>query len=169
MHTINHHTSQFEQAAARYFELIESAASLSRRQFIERALVAVADLFRLALSLPRVKPDTADGAPDQVSKERWWSIHNQLGAMLGDANAYWMVFDPADTKDHEAIVSTLSDDLADIYRDLKASIEGETQKIPTSDELWDLRFSFETHWGQHAVSALSAMHALLYGPTAIID
>jgi hypothetical protein len=66
-------------------------------------------------------------------------------------------------------VSTLSDDLADIYRDLRASLLGDPARIQTNDALWDLRFSFETHWGQHAVSALAAMQALLFGPNSISD
>jgi len=165
----NHDTRQFERAAAEYFELIERGASHSRRQFIERAQEAVADLFHLALSLPRVAPDTVDGPADRISNEQWWSTCNQLGETLGEANAYWLVFDPADAKDHEAIVSTLSDDLADIYRDLKTSLGDDVPTVLTNDDLWELRSSFETHWGHHAVCALSAMHALLYGPNAIID
>jgi len=161
--------NQLRREATEYFEIIEKSASMSRRQFLETVQRLVADLYRLALSLPHVAPDTADGQRDQVSNEQWWAVYNQLDQRLGEANIYWLVFDPADSKDHEAIAQTLSDDLADIYRDLKNCIPADGFEAFDNDALWSLRFNFETHWGQHAVSALAAIHALLHGPHGIMD
>ncbi|HMB27145.1 MAG TPA: hypothetical protein VKS99_03530, partial [Blastocatellia bacterium] len=45
--------------ATEYFEVIEKSASTLRRNFLERAQRLVADLYRLALSAPGVRPDTA--------------------------------------------------------------------------------------------------------------
>jgi hypothetical protein len=159
---------QLRMVATEYFEIIEKSASLSRRQFLESVQRLVADLYRLALSLPQVKPDTADGPQDRITNEQWRAIYNQLDRTLGEANIYWLVLDPADPKDHDAIAHTLSDGLADIYRDLKNCVPDGLEAFD-NDALWNLRFSFETHWGQHAVSALAAIHALLHGPHSIID
>jgi hypothetical protein len=128
----------------------------------------VADLYRFALSLPCVKPDTADGPRDRINNEQWWAIYNQLDRTLGEANTYWLVFVPVNPKDHEAITQALSDDHADIYQDLKNCVPDDEFEAFDNDALWTLRFSFETRWGRHAVSALAAIHALLHGPHSII-
>lgn len=169
MVTSENEQSQLQRIATEYFKVIEKSTLLSRRQFLERAQGLVADLYRLALSLPRVEPDTADWPRDRISNEQWWVIFNQLSQRLREANIYWLVFDPAEPKDHEAITQTLSDDLADIYRDLKNCMPSDGFEAFDSDALWSLRFSFETHWGHHAVNALAAIHALLHGPNAVTD
>lgn len=51
-------------------------------------------------------------------------------------------------------------DLEDIYHNLKMELE--KIKIGTDeaveDALWQLKFSFQTHWGNHCVDALKILH-----------
>ena len=58
----------------------------------------------------------------------------------------------------------LADDLADIYKDLKKALELLAEQTDESiqEGLWNLRFSFGTHWGIHAVSAIRFLHFVRY-------
>ena len=70
-----------------------------------------------------------------------------------------------ETYDFEAHQGWLVYDFADIYRDLKIEIT----KIDTintdeaiEDALWQLKWSFTHHWGDHCISALKALHDIWY-------
>jgi hypothetical protein len=160
---------QFRQVAAEYCGVIEQSSTIQRRLFLERIQETLAGLYALATRLPHVRPATSDAGPDRITHDQWHRLYKEIGARLGEADHYRMVFDPADPTDSEAIVTTLSDDLADIYRDLKDALPVGGDETVDADRLWALRWSFETHWGQHALSALTAIHALLHGPSQLVD
>ena len=155
---------QFVSAAREYRLIIDQATALSPRQFLVVVQTTLARLYSLALLLPDADPTTDVESPGRFSPDDWRQLYDRLSGHLGSSDFYWIVFDPIDPDDHESIRHTLADDLSDIYRDLEhASVEREF----TADALWSLRFSFEMHWGHHAVDALTAIHSLLYGPHAL--
>jgi|AntDryMetagUQ889_1029465.scaffolds.fasta_scaffold07066_2 hypothetical protein len=82
--------------------------------------------------------------------------------VLGDWGIYW-VLDPLaidDGKpDPEVMAGDLSDDLADIWRDLKAGLRGLDEGGPEMSIRWEWRWGFYNHWGPHATSALTVLHA----------
>jgi len=78
-----------------------------------------------------------------------------------------MVFDPFEPN-AQPIVHTLSDDLADIYCDINEGLlEIGNQAPVSSGTIWEWKFGLEIHWGRHAVNAISALHALLFGEFAV--
>jgi len=70
---------------------------------------------------------------------------------------YRMVFDPHDlaAKD-EPVVGMLFDDLADIYRDLFRGLD-QWESDHVDEACFDWSQSYSTHWGRHAVNALTAI------------
>lgn len=58
------------------------------------------------------------------------------------------------------MVSAISDDLGDIWRDLREGVDLYRLGY-ISAAAWHWRFHFLLHWGRHAVSAISALHAWL--------
>jgi hypothetical protein len=163
-----HIVESFVATSREYCELIEGIPVLPRRSFLVQVQRTLARLYVLALDLPSVPPETNDLPLERLSAQDWRHLHERLGEYLGAADVYWMVFDPADPIDHEAIAQTLADDLSDIYRDLR-DCAVEVGGTMTGDLLWTLRFSFESHWGHHVVGTLMAIHSLLYGSHAITD
>ena len=156
---------QFVRSARDYCRLIDEADAQTPRRFLETVQTVLARLYSLALELPLVDPTTHGEPPDSMSHDDWRRLYDRLSNFLGDSNLYWMVFDPVDPNDHDSIPHTLADDLSDIYRDLRQASLGSGDEM-SADDLWSLRFSFETHWGHHAVDALAAIHSLLNGPHA---
>jgi hypothetical protein len=55
----------------------------------------------------------------------------------------------------------VSDDLADIWLDLKHGLLALDDGAPPDDVTWEWRFGFYAHWGRHATEALRALHARL--------
>lgn len=160
---------EFRQVAKEYVELIENCGSIPRLKFVKRAHTLLADLYRMGALLPDVTLDTNDLGREPISHEQWAKVYRQISDKLADVNVYWGVFDPADPDDSHAIQGELSDDLADIYRDLRNALPIDDSVPFAPNDLWTLRHEFENHWGHHVVSALTAFHSLLYGPSYLTD
>lgn len=148
--------------ATRYCELIEHEGVVARGDLVEQLRVALGELFVTACRLPTVEPDSDHDVPD-VSHQDWHRIYLELGPRL-DADYYWstrpLPFDPA-RAEPEFTIGSLCDDLADIWQDLTAGLRGRETRMTENDVLWHWKFSFESHWGQHAVDALRVLHALM--------
>ena len=95
-----------------------------------------------ALLLPDLEPTTADPLDDPEGLDSECQDVAAAAATLG-VDLYWEVFDPRELS--EPVAGSLSDDLADIYRDLRRGLAAAERDI--EEAVWDWRFSYETHWG----------------------
>ncbi|MEM7386364.1 MAG: DUF5063 domain-containing protein [Verrucomicrobiota bacterium] len=74
-------------------------------------------------------------------------------------NLYRVVFDPHDFEaDDEPVTGMLSDDLADIYRDLAPGLDN-ARSGHLDDACFDWSESYRCHWSHHAVNALKAIES----------
>jgi hypothetical protein len=81
------------------------------------------------------------------------------GQFLGLRRYYREIFDPYSENTEGEVVGDLIDDLGDVYRDLMAGLV-QWRMGNTGEALWEWRFRFEFHWGEHATSSLRATFAL---------
>ena len=104
---------------------------------------------------------------NRIDHEQWQRVREQVGQRLA-RDLYWVVFEPLEKEKPDPVVGSLSDDLADIWRDLKPGLaEIDSCKATSiSDAVWQWRFSFESHWGHHAAEAIAALHAVCFGEFA---
>ena len=97
---------------------------------------------------------------DLYVKERALDIKNKLG----DIDIYYIYENIFRNDKNENNQTSLSDDLADIYRDLKYCISlyenNKNKKDSSIQDFW--RLSFDTHWGKHILNFLNTMHIRLY-------
>jgi hypothetical protein len=84
---------------------------------------------------------------------------DNLAEYLDQRRYYREIFDPYEDAPKDEVFGDLFDDLQDIHRDLSRGLvhwhEGDGGRA-----LWEWRFGLETHWGEHATSALRALFAL---------
>ena len=116
----------------------------------------VARLHAAALDLPAVHwPSYEVDDVEDISNSELSKVERRLSKL--PLNHYWELFDPLTNKPEDPVCGSLSDDLADIWRDISPPLRlydsGEKRKAASQ---W--RFAFETHWGEHSTSALRAMH-----------
>jgi len=72
-------------------------------------------------------------------------------------NYYRVVFDPHDLDaNKEPGMGMLSDDLADIYRDLVKGLDNEDRGF-IDEACFDWSFSYRSPWARHAMNALTAI------------
>jgi hypothetical protein len=75
-------------------------------------------------------------------------------------NAYSTVFDALNETDRGSIMTTIEDDLGDIYADLMDGLAPYDAGRFT-DAVWQWRFLYWAHWGRHAAHAQTAIYAYL--------
>lgn len=86
---------------------------------------------------------------------------------LGPQEAYWAYFDPSEPPNsvEQPIFHSLADDLADIYRDIKPGLRAwdtcDDSYLETIVFDWKTPL-FGSHWGVHAVSAMRALHPIVF-------
>jgi hypothetical protein len=139
----------FADHVRRYCAFIERAASVPLESRVRAARAHLAELVRAACDLPIGDVDDAD-----VDAE----VHDPPGwPGMGEREIYWEVFDPYDFASIASVAGSLTDDLLDVYRDLRRGLLSyEAGRVGAA--VWEWRFLFEHHWGEHAVDALRALH-----------
>ena len=163
---VNDPISAFTAEARDYCAFVEDSPTSNSWIFTQECLTRVLRLYQAALLLPELSPESAD-LLEGIKHERWNTVRESIERRLS-RDYYWVVFEPLEQDKPELVLGLLSDDLADIWRDLNPGItaidSGRTTFV--SNVVWNWRFSFETHWGQHAASAIYALHALCFGKFA---
>jgi hypothetical protein len=158
----------FGVVAKRFCTVVDSAPNLDRIDLLMQVYRLLPQLIEEAVSLPDLEfsgsMETEEKQIKSLAREmarlthpQWWQLYQSLKEKLGDWDLYWGVFDP--TKEREAVCGSLADDIADIYRDLKEGIIlSESDQALLKDIIWQWRFGFFSHWGNHAMEALRTIH-----------
>ena len=104
---------------------------------------------------------------DGISLQDWEPVRKRVADRLR-SDYYWQVFEPLEVARPEPVSGSLSDDLADVWRDLKVGLQAMDGNAlgGGTEAVWHWRFSFESHWVQHAAGAIAALSALCYGQFA---
>lgn len=158
-------TVDFLNAAQSFVELLEKT-NLDDKQFYKLAHVSLSQLYTTGLQLDEVELiySGSDFECEKTDDELFVNLNVAQIANLGENVYYREVFDPNNEEKDDVVQGRLIDDFADIYKDLK--IELEKIKLGTNaaveDALWQLRFNFYHHWGNHCINALRALHFLWY-------
>lgn len=137
----------FVREARAFCSFVESASKLSLAERLDTARWHLIHLYTAALSLPSVEPDDSDAGPSREVPKSWPGFEGK--------DSYWEVFDPYQLD--EPVGGSLTDDLLDVYRDVQGGLVlWDASQHPNA--IWEWRFHFNVHWGDHAIDALRALH-----------
>lgn len=142
--------ARFSDVAVRYCRFVEAMGELPPDERPTKATRLLTCLLAAATELPQ-QVDVTDAEVERVEAPKF---------DLGTFDFYYEVFDPF-IRD-ELVIGSLSDDLADIYVDLREGIDL-LAAGHTGDALWQWRFHYENHWGDHAADAVRALHRVITG------
>jgi hypothetical protein len=99
-----------------------------------------------------------------VTETDWFRLHDILKEKFGTADDYLEVFDEKINESEDPVISSISENIADIYQDLKDFLllyETGTQEV-MNDAVWECRQNFENFWGQKLANSLRAIHKFIY-------
>jgi hypothetical protein len=142
-----------------YLALVENCEAMAPRDFLSQCGTLLPQIYAAGIQLP--EPELSDEELEFGERE-FESPMGAIGALLGKYDVYAEVFDPV--FDRESLLTHLSDDLADIYADLREPLEifdrGGNNHL--NEALWRWRFNIRGHCGDHLVDALRPIHRLVF-------
>jgi len=156
--TRQHIADRFSAEARRFVEWADGTSTPGPLS-APVALRRVVAVYAAALSLPQPWSERVSNRRDDELDltEDLASVHRRAQSI--PLQHYSEIFSPLVPQD-EPVVGDLADDLRDIYGHLAAGLYlHECGKI--DDALWEWGFNFQAHWGEHASSAIRALHCYL--------
>jgi Domain of unknown function (DUF5063) len=134
--------------AREFCSFVEKAGTLGVIDRMHRARQHLLELYAAAVALPSVEPPVGTKAARSPEPPPNWSGFDAF-------ETYWEIFDPYDLQ--APVAGSLSDDLLDVYRDLRRGLTL-WDSHHDAGAIWEWKFHFDGHWGDHAVDALRALH-----------
>jgi hypothetical protein len=158
---LNAGNENYRNVVANYCRVIEKDCETPEKALLV-ILAALIELYMASLNLPEVSDPTAEDLPDRISPEEYGRIKKRIGAYTRE-DYFWVCDHPFNSTPPKPLRTSLSDGLADIWCDLKRGLLAldEDEQRYSAAVFWDWKFSFETHWGDHAVDSIWGIHTLL--------
>lgn len=155
---------EFVTVSAEYCAFLERAEGVKRSNFIDTTLKLLPLLYVKASMLPKCET-IGDEAPETyVTEETYEILRINLAGLLGEKDDYLDVFMQDMAYSDQPIKCSISEDLADIYQDIKDFIFvfqlGLNETM--NDALAICQENFGSHWGQKLVNTMRALHDVKY-------
>lgn len=155
---------EFVTVAVQFCNFLEVADEQSTHDFTAKATKLLPLLYLKATLLPENESVLDEEVERYVDEETYALVAHKVEQVMRDRDAYLEVF-LQDMKYSETPISAfVSEDLADIYQDVKDFVciyeTGMTENM--NDALHLLAEHFRSYWGQKLVNVLRALHSVHY-------
>ncbi len=163
-HVYSSNVIDFVTVAAETCLFLEHATEESRNNFINKSLKLLPLLY-LKTAVQELPEPVFDDTPDTfVSEEDYLYIKEQVEQLLGIDDSYLEVFHPDMALSDTPIAAFISENLADIYQELKDfAANYQTMDVDImNDALMSCLQAFGEHWGQKLLNSTRALHAIRY-------
>ena len=155
---------EFVAVANEFCKYAEHASEIKGEEIL-RIMQRILPLMYLKASLlPKLEPFFEDGNEKFVTEADWNDLNEILKEKFGTANDYLEVFDEKINDSEGPVVSSISENMADMYQDMKDFLllyQTGTGEV-MNDAVWECRMNFENFWGQKLVNSMRAIHKFIY-------
>ena len=151
---------EFVTVAAEYCGFIERARGVEPGAFVDTALKILPLLYLKASLIPECEMIGEEDLEVFVTEEDYECIQYAIAQVLGAQDDYLEVFHPDMAYSDTPIKKNISEDLADIYQDLKDFIG--VFQLGMNDSLYVCKEHFAEYWGQRLVNTMRALHNVKY-------
>lgn len=153
---------EFVRKANDYCLWLEESEQQSGVQFIEHAVKILPEIYHRAMTMNATEPLLEGGNEKFVSEQDWSSIFQKILHHLGQYNSYLRLADDQEFDRSDLVTHKISEDLSDIYQDLKDFTFQFRQGIEEimNDAIWEVMSNFEQYWGAKLLNSLRALHSL---------
>ena len=153
---------EFVTIAVQTCLLLEHVYEQEKAEFIEKLLNYLPLLYAKTRALEKPEQEL-DGYPQRfVSEEDYQYVAEGVKEILGDDDVYLEVFVEDMRYSAEPISAFVSENLADIYQELKdmAANYQQQEESVMNDAILACLEGFYEHWGQKLLNAMRALHAI---------
>ena len=155
---------EFVTVAAEFCKFLEQAETIKRSTFVDTSLKILPLLYLKASMLPKCETIGNKALETFVTEETYEILRMNLAGLLAEKDDYLDVFVSDMKYSDQPITRNISEDLADIYQDIRDFIFvfqlGLNETM--NDSLAVCRENFALYWGQKLVNTLRALHDVKY-------
>lgn len=160
-------TVEFITVAAEFCAYLERAGELTRKEFASIMLKILPLMYLKAQMLPNRERVSDDELENFVTEDSYEILRMTLAELFAEKDTYLDVFVTDMKYSDTPITKNISEDLADIYQDIKNFIC--LFKIGVNeimhDAIVECNAHFREYWGQTLVNTLRAIHETEYNTT----
>lgn len=158
-------TIEFVTVAVEFCSFIEQSLSSERKKFTNTAVKILPFLYLKACMLPECdEPNDIYISERFVTEDVYELIRNRIASLLGNHDSYLEVFVSDMQYSDTPIVAYISEDIADIYQDVKDFIS--IYRIGIEEQmyeaLYNCRTNFIDYWGQKLTNVLRPLHSIAF-------
>ncbi len=155
---------EFVTVAAEYCGFIERSREMNQKDFVDKALKLLPLLYLKASLIPSLERFDEFNPETFVTEQDYEYVRMSIANILGAKDDYLEVFLPDMKYSDTPIKKSISEDLADIYQDIKDFISvfqlGLNETM--NDALFICKEHFAEFWGQRLVNTMRALHDIKY-------
>jgi hypothetical protein len=154
--------------AVEFCAYVENAAEKDRKIFISTMQKLLPLLYLKGVLAPKyelTEECDADSLSSFVSMENYDIVRNNVAFVMGEYDSFLDVFVEDMKYSDTPILSSVSENIADIYQDLKnfvCAYKDGTEEM-RYDAIVMCKSNFENYWGQRLANVLRALHEINYG------
>lgn len=156
-------TVEFVTVAVEFCAFLERSEQMKRASFVDTLLKILPLLYLKASMLPKVENAT-EGLEHFVTEEDYEVIRMTMASIMADRDDYLEVFMADMMYSETPIKASISEDLADIYQDIKDFVS--VYRIGLDETMYAAlavcEENFALYWGQKLVNTLRALHDVKY-------
>lgn len=144
-----------------YLEKLREAGT-EREDFLKKITMVLPLIYVKASLLPDLEEEGIDELQEIVTEEDYEDVRQSVWNLLRADDEYLEVFTPDMQYSEGPMMATISEDLADIYQDLKNFVAAfaEQNEITMNDAIVKVKENFSSYWGQKLVNAMRPLHEL---------
>jgi len=155
---------EFVTVANEYCVSIEQVAKFSAEENLQKLQKLLPLLYLKAAVLPKTEQILDEELEKFVTELDYNMLHQKWLQMLNEYDNFYEVFDPNIQFGQETVTASVSENLMDIYQDVKNFLISYSigNDEVMNDALSECIYHFEEFWGQQLVNVLRAIHMLVY-------
>ena len=160
-------TVEFVTVAAEYCGFLERSEKAHRADFVDTVLKILPLLYLKASMLPPCEQLGMSEPESFVTEDDYEVVRLAVAGVMGDKDDYLDVFLQDMRYSDTPIRKNISEDLADIYQDVKnfVSVFQLGYDETMHDSVAICRENFALYWGQTLVNTMRALHEVKYNHT----
>lgn len=149
----------FVTVATEYCKYVEQCSQTETNDFC-RVMRGLLPMIYLKATLLEEVPETAGWNEKRVTEEDYNYIRSQVATILGSNDDFLDVFVEDFKYSEHPVLCTISENLADIYQQLRELVEAFREGYEDAMEvaLFETIDEFHIQWGQKLLNALRALH-----------
>jgi hypothetical protein len=155
---------EFVTVAAEFCSFLERTEGMERHTFVDILLKILPLLYLKASLLPESELRGDGDLERYVTEDVYEGMRTHLATVMGERDDYLEVFLPDMAYSDTPIKQCISEDLADIYQDIKDFVFvfrlGVNEMM--NDAVVCCRENFKSFWGQRLVNTMRALHDVKY-------